>query len=52
MLPIIRQSLGLPSVHTLEPCQPQTWQLYRHISIHSNDNDCLAGKQTPQCDSL
>ena len=52
MLPIVRQSLGLPSVHTLGPCQPQTWQLYRHISIHSNDNDCLAGKQIPHWDSL
>ena len=45
MLPIVRQSLGLPSMHLLEPCQPQSWQLYRHISVHSSDNDCLAGKQ-------
>ena len=44
MLPAVRQALGLPVYHSMDPCQPHAWQLYRHISIYKGDNACLAGR--------
>ncbi len=44
MLPAVRQALGLPVYHSVDPCQPHAWQLYRHISVYRGDNACVAGR--------